>query len=374
MSYWKNYFTLIFVRFLQLFQRRGSENHFLIVSTTGLGDTLWATPAIRALREAHPKAYIGCLTTPLGAQVLKDSPYLNEFFVFGRVSSLFKLYFKLRKRKIGTALLFHTSQRAILPLCAVIGTFCRIGTAGLQKRLDVLLTQALVWHDSHEIERRLDMVRAAKASPTSYELDFFINESDREAAKKLMPQGVVIGLHPGAKDRFKQWPPSYFVKVAKKLKDELGCSILITATPAEKSLAESICSEIGEGTVFIQPLNIMAAALEKLTLFITNDTGPLHLALAMKTPTIALFSPTNPKICGPYHNTRSMILEASPTCFPCLKKKCRDPFCMRQIGPDAVIKMAFEQLQVSVSTTHGTRPWACENKPEVDQPKSRGKT
>ncbi len=348
MLYWKNYFTLVFVRFLQLFQNRGSKNHFLIVSTTGLGDTLWATPAIRALREAYPKAYIGCLTTPLGARALQGNPYLNEFFVFTRGSSLFKLYFKLRKRKIGTALLFHTSQRAILPLCAVIGTFCRIGTAGLQKGLDTLLTEALPWHASHEIERRLDIVRAAGANPTSYELDFFINEADRQAAKKLIPEGLVIGLHPGAKDQFKQWPPSHFVKVAKKLREELGCSILITATHGEKNLAESICAEIGEAAVFIQPLNIMAAALEKMTLFITNDTGPLHLALAMQTPTIALFSPTSPKICGPYYNTRAMVLEASPTCFPCLKKKCHDPFCMRQIGPDAVIKAAIEQLKVPV--------------------------
>jgi ADP-heptose:LPS heptosyltransferase len=68
----------------------------------------------------------------------------------------------------------------------------------------------------------------------------------------------------------------------------------------------------------------------------------------MNTPTIALFAPTNPAICGPYHNLFATVLQAPPTCFPCLKKKCRDPFCMRQIGPDAVIKAALEKFEVHV--------------------------
>jgi ADP-heptose:LPS heptosyltransferase len=348
MSYFKNYFILGMIRFLKLFQGQGNKDHFLIVSTTGLGDTLWATPAIRALREAHPKAYIGCLTSSLGADVLQNNPYLNELFVFNKTSSLIKIYFQLRKRKIGTALLFHTSQRAILPLCAVIGTFERIGTAGLQKGLDTLLTKAIPWVFSHEIERRLDLVRAAGANPQTYDLDFIIEEKHRSAAKKLISEELVIGFHPGAKDRFKQWPPSYFVQAAKKLKRELGCAIIITGTPSEKKLVEEICDEICGATAIIQPLKVMAAVLEKLTLFITNDTGPLHLALAMKTPTIALFSPTNPAICGPYHNTTTKVLQAPPTCFPCLKKKCRDPFCMRQLSPDTVIQSALEQLKVSI--------------------------
>ncbi len=348
MSHWKNYLTQALVHFLKLFQRRGNNDHFLIVSTTGLGDTLWATPAIRALREAHPKAYIGCLTSALGAEVLKGNPYLNELLVFRRPSSLLKLYLQLRKRKIGTVFLFHTSQRALLPLCSVIGAEKIVGTAGLQKGLDALLTKALQWDGSHEIERRLDLVRESGAYRQNYDLDFVIENSDRQAAKKLLPVGVVIGLHPGAKDKFKQWLPSNFVKVARALKEETGCSILITGTPNEKNLVESICKEIGEATPFIHPLKTMAAALERLTLFITNDTGPLHLALAMKTPTIALFAPTNQRICGPYHNASAVVIQKDPTCFPCLKKKCHDPFCMRQIGPDEVIKTALAQLKVSV--------------------------
>src|SRR4051812_37568277 len=115
MSRWKNFLINGLVRMAQLFQKKGQHDHFLIVSTTGLGDTLWGTPAIRALREAYPQAYMGCLTTPLGAEVLKNNPYLNELFVLKNpfFLSTLKLFFQLRKKMIGTVLLFHTSQRAI---------------------------------------------------------------------------------------------------------------------------------------------------------------------------------------------------------------------------------------------------------------------
>jgi ADP-heptose:LPS heptosyltransferase len=88
----------------------------------------------------------------------------------------------------------------------------------------------------------------------------------------------------------------------------------------------------------------MGAVLEKLSLFITNDTGPLHLALAMKTKTLSLFTPTDPAICGPYL-ANDKVLQAAPTCFPCLKKKCQEAFCMRQIGPEAVIATALKLLK-----------------------------
>ena len=336
MSQWKNFFILPLVYFFKLFERKGESDRFLIVSTTGLGDTLWATPAIRALRESYRNGYIGCLTTPLGASVFQNNKYLDELFIFQGVFSLFKLYFSLRKKKIGTVLIFHTSQRAILPLCSVIGASRRVGNQGLQKGLDTLLTEIIPWHSTHEIERRLDLVRAVGAKPTTYHLDFFTTAS---VLKKF-----TVGLHPGAKDRFKQWPPSYFVQVGKKLRETTRCDIIVTGTPHEKELVDSICQEIEGATAVIEPLNIMAATLKNLTLFITNDTGPLHLALAMKTPTIALFSPTNPAICGPYHNTTAQVLYRPPTCRPCLKKKCRDPFCMRQISPEEVIQAAKAHL------------------------------
>ena len=111
----------------------------------------------------------------------------------------------------------------------------------------------------------------------------------------------LVALHPGAKDLFKQWPPEHFAQLGKQLARQLGCRIFVTGTESEKECVTAIASQIDGAIVVLDlPLRKMAALMGHMHLIITNDTGPMHVAFAMKTPTIALFSPTNPALCGPY--------------------------------------------------------------------------
>lgn len=349
----KNFLIKFFITFAKPFIRKNQGERFLIASTTGLGDTLWGTPAIRALREAHPNAYIGVLTTALGKQVLQNNPHINEFFVVQNPPffSLLQLFPKLIQRKIATVLVFHISQRPILPFCALIGAGRIIGSEKINKDLDFLLTDRLETQQIHEIDRRLNVVEAATGIKTnSTSMEFFPAAEDHQKAEALLPPGLVIGLHPGAKDRFKQWPPSHFITIGNKLKEELGCTIVVTGTPAEKSLVQQVTQSI-EGAIGIyEGLSIAAlgALISRLSLYITNDTGPLHIACATQTPTIALFTPTDPTLCGPYYAPHVSVVQKKPTCFPCIKKKCGDPFCMLQISPSEVIDQALHILGVTV--------------------------
>jgi ADP-heptose:LPS heptosyltransferase len=333
-----------------LFQKKGKNDHFLIVSTTGLGDTLWATPALRALRKAAPMAYIVCLTSSVGAAVLDKSPYLDEIRVLKKpyLMSWLKHFFYLRKKQIGTALVFHASQRAALPFTVAIGAQRRVGTDKQHKGLESLLTDCLPVEHEHEIERRIKMIKALfPLSEVSFELEFTVPEIACEKASSLLPNQTIVGFHLGAKDSFKQWPIEYFVKVAKALKERTQCHIVVSGTPAEEKLLLTFKKDMPEAQVLIEPLDVMAAALKKMSLFITNDTGPMHLAFAVKTPTIAIFTPTSHQLCGPYKNNSASVLQGKPTCSPCLWKKCKDPFCLRQISPEEVILMALQKLKGS---------------------------
>jgi ADP-heptose:LPS heptosyltransferase len=86
-----------------------------------------------------------------------------------------------------------------------------------------------------------------------------------------------------------------------------------------------------------------AALIGRMALFITNDTGPMHIAFALKTPTIALFSPTDPALCGPYKAEKALALRKDTTCVPCIGKKCYNPLCLAQISPREVV-VAAEKL------------------------------
>ncbi len=306
---------------------------FLIVSTTGLGDTLWATPAIASLRAAHPTSKIYVLTSTIGKEVLSHNPHIDEVILLKK--SLF-LLFQLKKKKITDVLIFHASQRMILPFVAILGVERIVGTSGINKGLDSLFTEILDNRHVHEIKRRLEIAGVAHSKAT---LELFLNSQDELEAEAFLVKHLksasfpLIVIHPGSKDRFKQWPPSHFIALGKLLVQELQAQVLVTGSASEKRLIEEIALQI-PGAIRVTDLRVrpFAALLKKVTCMITNDTGPMHIAFAMKTPTIALFSPTDPKLCGPYFAENAVSIFKERTCTPCLRKKCREPFCLLQIG------------------------------------------
>ncbi|QVL57581.1 MAG: glycosyltransferase family 9 protein [Simkaniaceae bacterium] len=323
------------------FQRKDAPR-LLVVSTTGLGDSLWGTPAVKALRKKYPESHIALLTSPIGEQLFRNNPQLDEIFVVKNPAlfSLLKLLPTLRKRAFDTAYIFHLSQRPVLPIISLAGPSKIIGTEGMNKGLDHLLTNPIKQTPLHEIERRLKIVGCENASA---KMELFLTEEENNASfNHLVKAPLLIGMHPGAKDKFKQWNPKYFVELGRKLAKEHGATLFITGDNSEASLAEEIASHIPRAISIAGklPVRVAAALIEKLDLFITNDTGPMHLSFAMETPTFALFSPTDPSLCGPYKINHGFVIQKPRTCNPCIRKKCVSPFCMEQISSS----MAYEVI------------------------------
>jgi ADP-heptose:LPS heptosyltransferase len=340
----------------------GGERHFLILSTTGLGDTLWGTPAIRALRKCFPASYIGVVTSPVGKACLQHNHRIDELFIVKDpvFRDLAPLYRTLKKRQITHVLNFHTSQRSILPLAAVLGAVEIIGTRGINKGLDCLLTHSLDNGRAHEIQRRLDIAAQVGAHTLDSSMELFLSQENERMADQFLadinvpalypnhPESSHLGIpliafHPGAKDRFKQWPVSHFIALGNLLIQKLGCHLIVTGTPSERPLVESIVSQIkGASAATTLPLLATAALIKRMDLMISNDTGPMHLSLAVKTPTIGLFTPTNPDLCGPYFVENALAIAKKTTCLPCLQKKCREPFCLLQISVREVYDLALK--------------------------------
>lgn len=334
-------------------------NRFLIVSTTGLGDTLWGTPAIRALRQSFPESHIAVLTSEIGYGVLEHNKNIDELFVIGSSPffSLLRHFAALKRDQFDAILVFHTSQRIVLPFCALLEAEHLIGTKEINKDLDFLFTKGLEKKRQHEIERRLDIVRQVGAYVSDYALEMTTRKEDDQAAQRFLdshgiPDHIpLIGLHPGAKNTFKQWAPECFIEVGKRLAEQLGAQIFVTGDHSEALLVLEIASRIPGAIPVAGELDLttFTALLKRMNVFITNDTGPMHLAFAAKTPTVAIFGPTDPYLCGPYHVKNTKVLKTQQTCQPCLKKRCAEPFCMMQIGPDAVYSAAIEAHRFNAS-------------------------
>ena len=336
----KNRFIRASLRFFPTRRFCESEpRRILAIATTALGDTLWATPALASLRASFPKAYIGVLTRPIGMQIFKHNPHVDRLYLYEKPLRLWK---NLYKDRFDTVLVFHSSQRLPLPIAAAAGASRIVGTAGLNKGLDDLLTDSLPNQRVHESVRRLQMVETIGGKISSETLSFYLQPEEREAVS--LEKGSWIGIHPGSKDGFKRWPPSHFAKVGRDLQEKLGCRILVTGTEDERELMREVAEQI-PGSLMLEPklsLRQFAAIIERLSLLISNDTGPVHLACAIRTPVVAIYSSTDPFLCGPYKAKNSIAISRRPTCDPCLKRKCFTPFCFLQIGPDEVTEASLQ--------------------------------
>ena len=326
--------------------RPGKERKILAVATTALGDTLWATPSLESLRKSFPGAHIGVLTSPIGMEVLKHNPWTDSLYPLEEplLPRFFSLWKTLYREKFDTVLVFHASQRLALPLCSLIGASQIVGTSGINKGLDDLLTDPLPNDYQHEIVRRLKMVEKLGGTVASETLSLFLQPEEKT---KNLPRGRWIVLHPGSKDSYKRWPPENFAAVGRRLKEKLDCEILITGTESEKKVVEQVAkaipgAHIGDPNL---PLRAFVNLLGQADLLISNDTGPVHIACAIHLPVVALYSSTDPHLCGPHRALNAMTLYKRRTCDPCLKRRCREPFCLLQIGPDEVVAAALDLLQ-----------------------------
>lgn len=334
------------VRFGQAFiPNHKDQNQILVVSTTALGDTLWATPVLENIKRETPDSFLGVLTSPIGKEVLKNNPHIDKLFVMKEPIS--KQFFKLRRElcreEFDTVLLLHASQRLTLPLVSLIGARRILGTGGINKGLDSLLTYKLPNHQQHEITRRLKIAEAIGITPTTETLSFFLEESERLSPRK---GGPWIAIHPGSKDAFKRWPAENFIELGKLIKKNMDCEILITGTKNERGLMESIAENIPEAHVDEpnRSLRQFGALLSQMDLLISNDTGPVHLACALDRPVVAIYASTDPNVCGPHEAKNANVVSRKAACDPCLKRKCRLPFCFMQISPEEVYHSVKTQI------------------------------
>ncbi|MFA6142938.1 MAG: lipopolysaccharide heptosyltransferase II [Candidatus Omnitrophota bacterium] len=336
------------------------SNRILIVNVNWLGDVLFSTPFIRAVREAHPDSHITCLVHPRCAEILQDNPRINEIIIYdeeGVHKSLLgklKLIFLLRNKKFDTAFLLHRSFTKAL-IVKLTGVRELIGYP--TKNRSMLLTGVVEEPDEpiHKVEYFLNVARHVGIKPVSASYEFFITNQDRNYAKELMrmnnvqEKDLTVVLCPGGNWDPKRWPKESFAALADLLIERLGAKIVISGGRKEYSLAEGIGKLMKHESVNIcsrTTLKQLAAIFETASLVIANDTGTMHLAVAMKARVIALFGPTSSAITGPYGEGRYSVISSDVPCdIPCYDITCTDNKCMRSIKVEDVFLAAERMLK-----------------------------
>ncbi len=335
------------------------QKRILIVNVNWVGDALFSTPFIRAVREAYPESYIACLLHPRCREMLASNPRLNEIIIYdeeGEHKNLvgkFRLIASLRRKRFDTAFLLHRSFTKAL-IVYLAGIKKRIGYPTKHRSLLLTDTVEEPTDQMHKVEYFLNLAISAGIAPSIRSCEFFVKEPDRKIIKKLLrEEGIsdtdsIVVLCPGGNWDPKRWPKENFAKVADSLAERFGVKIVISGAKKDVPLAESISGMMKNKPVITcgkTTLGGLGALLEGSSLVVANDTGPMHIAVAMKAKVIALFGPTSSRITGPYGEGDYKVIFKNDTCeVPCYDFTCKDNRCMAAITVEDVLKEAEKTL------------------------------
>ncbi|MDO8427260.1 MAG: glycosyltransferase family 9 protein [Deltaproteobacteria bacterium] len=330
--------------------------NILVVSSTAIGDTLLSTPAIRAVRRGYPKAKIVALFNKGNMELFENNPNIDGIIPYHGGWKRFRATIdELKRHSFDLALIFHGNEPQATPLCYLGGARFIIKLPN-NSRFSFLLSnrEPVVSWDSlgHGIEARLKVAGLAGCAPQGERMELFIDKEGESKVEELLggwglKEGVLIGLQPGASTLSRQWFPERFIELGKRLVDN-GHKVILTGSPEEAALCGKIAEGIGGGAfVAAERLNLKAvpALIKRLSAFVTGDTGPMHIAITVGTPVVALYAVADARKTGPlYDRQRHRVIQKDRTCEPCSLKKCRYQKCMENISADEVFNAVMDVL------------------------------
>lgn len=325
----------------------------LVIRLSSLGDVVLATPVVEMLKKVHPSAEVDFLVKKEYSGLLEGNENISRIIPFDSkgthkgVNGLLAIVRQLKKEGYTHLVDLHGNLRSRI----ITGLLADSKTLRYKKQ--VLQRRMLLWGlkppTIHTVE-----AYCSSLSSLDVKTDFIplpsiriSQEEDDVAGERLrtfgVSNGLLIGLNPGAKWATKRWTEEGFIEVGKRAISELGGRVLLFGGPDEKGLCERIAESIGEGAFSVAGkagLKETAALIKRCNVFVTNDSGPMHIATAVGTPVVAIFGPTVQEF-GFSPLGKSVVVEKGLKCRPCSlhgSERCpKGHFeCMNKIDADEV--------------------------------------
>ena len=304
----------------------------MIVRTDRIGDVVLTTPALKALRVAYPEAKISILLAPVTRDIIDGNACVDQILVDDRAGEhrgllgFMKLIHQVRKNKFDCALILHTKKRTNL-LCFLAGIPERIGYKN--EKLGCLLNRPLddTRHkgERHEAQYCLDVLKALSIDCDDLELYLPVKEDallwvERMKQKHLINnEDRLVAIHAGSSDPSRRWPEYRFAQLIKELIQRYHARIVMIGSPDVCVVTQKIISSVNEELIDLTgqtSVSQLAALLTCCDLLISNDSGPVHMASAVGTPVVSIFTRNqpgiNPQRWGPL-GPRSRVVSVQPS-------------------------------------------------------------
>ena len=330
----------------------------LLIKPSSLGDIVHAMPTLAALRERFPQAEVTWLVKRQWAsfvEVIKGVDHVCAVEQglrgwLGRVPDLRAARFELVVDLQG---LFGSGAMAWLTGCSR-----RVGFANAREGSPVFYTQRVAVPNGsmHAVDRYLLVAEALGAArQTDPRFDFADRAEDRGAAEALLTAAGIrasapwIAMNVSARWETKRWPAQHFAEAADLLAEAQHIPVIFTGGPAERPETRAVMARMRTKAVDLTgqtPVGLLPSLLRRAAVFVTNDSGPMHIAAAVGTPVVALFGPTDPEKTGPYGEGH-VVLSNPVECRPCFRRECFRAVtleCLTGVTPEQVVRAVQQQL------------------------------
>lgn len=340
----------------------------LAVRLDNLGDVLVTSPALRAIKESLPDVELTLLASPGGAQVGRLNPFVDRVMEYEAPwmdpwqrlahdpARERRAIAAVRARHFDAAVIFTSFRQSPLPaayLCYLAGVPLRLGATTDGAGSLLTTRHKHVERLIHEAERGLELVGTVGLTASADDLVLRVPPAAlarvRAQLKILAPrQGPLVVIHPGCTMPARTYPWEQFADVADLLVEALGATVVLTGSADEVPLVEQIRGRMrrpAHSVAGARSLPELCALVASADLVVTNNTGPMHIAAALKTPVVALFALTNPpEQWGPWRVPHRRLSHEVP-CRICYSRVCpTDHACLREVRPTMVLEAARSLL------------------------------
>jgi len=349
----------------------GKRKSILIILIAGIGDFVLASKSIRAIRNGCPDADIHLLTSTEAAPVAQNSSFIDRVWIFPirelrknklYIFNILKIALHLRRVDYDVVLnlymigsWFGAFKMGLLFL--LIGGHEKAGHD--DKGFGIFLDKKApveTFQNRHFADAMMDIALLIGGKSDNIGLEMSFDKSCEEKWSYLfsgqaskIPK-LVIGINPGGNRQNRRWKPDHFAFVASHFKKHYKAKIILLGGPGEESIAHYIQTKMTNDLINLAgklTVNDLTYIISRMDLLITNDSGPMHIAAAVKTPLVAIFGPENPVLMRPYTSSElyRIAYKDDIDCRPCVKKNCAHPICLDSIRPDEVIEKCYELIR-----------------------------
>ena len=345
-----------------------SSLKILIVKLSAIGDVVHMLPVLESIHRCYPDADIDWVVERDAANLIESHPLLRKVIISDRKhwqKTLFNFAtFTKTIKEITSFVRTIRSEKydVILDMQGLMKSGIITGLARGGRKLGLgesregagfFLTEkpTSINFNDHAIDRYMSIFKLLECHSVSYEGRVPVTEEDQNYILKMFSElnlgsRPIVAINPMAKWQSKLWYSERFITVADRLISEFNCDVVFTGGKEDKLYVDKIINGMTHQAINIAgriSLRKLAFLYTKINILITTDTGPMHIAAAMKCPVIALFGPTAPWRTGPY-GAGHISLRSEIHCSPCYKRTCDSMLCMSDITAEKVIEAVIPKL------------------------------